>query len=214
MKGIDAYKKYVAIKLHFQTNYDYFKFSGKAKASRHSYETRRDKHIFDKLAKIYDSEQYELLLVANFLDNKNVWIGDIATDVGRQRYLALKKKLQSLQHHFKEDMLRIKEEIDTGVVKSFDEIFSVVSDESCWPHLIEMMMQQDISIETFIIMNKILNFLPKMGKLISDDLVWPEVATLISKYSPFVRVDLKPFRAIMKSTFLSSTSQKTLDART
>ena len=211
MKGFDAYKKYVAIKLHFQSNYDYFKFAGKAKASHHSYETRRDKHIFDRLAKIYDSDQYELLLVANFLDNKSVWIGDVATDTGRQRYLALKKKLQSLQHHFKQDMLRIKEDIDNRVVLSFDQVFCVVSEESCWPHLIELMMQQDISMETFIIMNKILNFLPKMEKLISDDLVWPEVHTLIVKYSPFVKVDLKPFRAIMRSTFVYSKPHKSLD---
>lgn len=212
MKGYDAYRKYVAIKLHFQTSYDYFKFAGKAKASRESFENRRDRHVFDRLAKVYDDEQYELLLVANFLDNSDVWIGTIASEQGRQKYLALKKRLQSLQYQFKQDMDKIKSSIDAGIIKSFDDVFSCVSDDSTWPYLVDLMTQQDITLESFIIMNKVLNFLPRMSKTINEDLVWPELHKLITKYSPFVRVDVKPFRTIMRNAFLA-TQQKTLDVR-
>lgn len=210
MNGFDAYKKYVAIKLHFQTDYDYFKFSGKVKASRESFETRRDRRIFERLAKIYDADQYELLLVANLIDDADVWIGDIAAEPGRQKYLIMKKKLQSLRYVFQLDMSRIRDDIDDGVVPTFDSIFKVVLEDACWPHIVSLMVQQDISLESFIIMNKILNFMPRTSKYITDDLVWPEIAKLISKYSPFVKVDLKPFRAIMKNTFLDS-EQKNLD---
>ena len=210
MKGYDAYKKYVAIKLHFQTNYDYFKFGGKAKASRESFDNRRDKHIFDRLAKVYDDEQYELLLVANFLDNSDVWIGTISSEQGRQKYLSLKKRLQSLQYQFKQDIEKIRSSIDTGVIKSFDDVFLPHSEDSTWPYLVDLMTQQDITLETFILMNKVLNFLPRMSKTISEDLVWPEICKVITKYSPFVRVDVKPFRSIMKSAFVSP-EQKMLD---
>jgi hypothetical protein len=210
MNAFDAYKKYVAIKLHFQTDYDYFKFSGKVKASKESFDNRRDRRIFERLAKLYDSDQYELLLVANLIENADVWIGDIATEAGRQKYLNMKKKLQSLQYTFKQDMSRIKDDIDGGVVPDFDSIFKLVLEDACWPHVVSLMVQHDISLESFIVMNKILNFMPRTSKHITDDLVWPEIAKLISNYSPFVRVDLKPFRAIMKSTFLDS-EQKNLD---
>lgn len=210
MKGYDAYRKYVAIKLHFQTNYDYFKFAGKAKASRESFESRRDKHIFDRLAKVYDDEQYELLLVANFLDNSDVWIGTIASEQGRQKYLALKKRLQSLQYQFKQDVEKIKSSIDAGIIKTFDDVFLPQSEDSTWPYIVDLMTQQDITLETFIIMNKVLNFLPRMSKTITDDLVWPELCKVITKYSPFVRVDVKPFRSIMKNAFVAP-QQKLLD---
>lgn len=212
MKGYDAYRKYVAIKLHFQTDYDYFKFAGKAKASRESYESRRDRHIFDKLAKIYDEQQYELLLVANFLDGSDAWIGNIASDQGRQKYLSLKKRLQSLQYEFRQNMELIQSAIDSGFVQSFDELFKNDGDEVSWPYIIGMLTQQDITLESFIIMNKILNFLPKLASSIEEDLVWPEIYRLITKYSPFVRVDLKPFRAIMKSVFIP-VEQKSLARR-
>lgn len=211
MKAFDAYKMYVAIKLHFQTDYDYFKFSGKARASRESFEHRKDRHIFEKLVKIYDADQYQLLLVSNFIHKPDVWIGDIASEQGRQRYLELKKKMQSIQHTFKQDVARIKSDIEANVVDSFDGLFRMTDD--CWPHLVSMMTQHDISIETFIIMNKILNFLPKMSKVITDDIVWPEICRLITKYSPFIRVDLKPFREILKKEFVTDAPTKTLARR-
>lgn len=210
MKAFEAYKKYVAIKLHFQGNYDYFKFAGKAKVSKTSFETRKDKYVFEKLAKIYDDEQYELLLVSNFLDNANVWIGEIASDVGRQKYLSLKKKLQSLQYEFKQDMTQIKERIDDGTISSFDSLFTEVPDDNPYPHIVALLVQNDISLESFIIMNKILNFIPSIQKRIADDILWPEVLKLITKYSGFVKVDVKPFTQIMKNTFLS-TKEKSLD---
>lgn len=210
MNGFDAYKKYVALKLHFQTSYDYFKFAGKAKTSKDSYNNRRDKHIFERLAKVYSNDDYELLLLANLSDNPEVWIGDIASESGRQRYLNLKKRFQSLQYIFKQDMNRLRDEIDSGVVASFDDLFNSIPDDSGWPHIISLTIQNDISMESFIIMNKILNFLPKTSKHITDDLVWPEIQNLVFKYSPFIRVDLKVFRKIMKETFLSH-SEKNVD---
>lgn len=203
MKGYDAYRKYVAIKLHFQTNYDYFKFAGKAKVSRESYETRRDKHIFERLAKVYDEDNYELLLLANFLDSSDTWIGTIASEQGRAKYISLKKRLQSLQYEFKQNMERIKSDLDYAIIPSFDSLFSKPYNGDPWPHIVSLLTHQDITLESFIIMNKILNFLPRISKHVEDDLVWPEIYKLVTKYSPFVRVDLKPFKDIMKKTFLS-----------
>lgn len=203
MKGYDAYRKYVAIKLHFQTNYDYFKFAGKAKVSRESYETRRDKHIFERLAKVYDEDNYELLLLANFLDSSDTWIGTIASEQGRAKYISLKKRLQSLQYEFKQNMERIKSDLDYAIIPSFDSLFSKPLNDDSWPHIVSLLTHQDITLESFIIMNKVLNFLPRISKHVEDDLVWPEIYKLVTKYSPFVRVDLKPFKDIMKKTFLS-----------
>lgn len=210
MKAFDAYNMYVAIKLHFQTNYDYFKFSGKAKTSRHSFDTRRDKLIFERIAKVYDEEQFKLLLVANFLTNQNAWIGDITSEQGRQRYTLLKKRLQSLQYQFKQDLETIKSNIESRPEMEFDDVFRIVDEESNFPLIVDLMIQNDITMETFIVINKILNFMPKLSKSITDDLVWPEIAKLIQKYSPFVIVDIKVFRAIMKDVFLNSGKQKIL----
>ena len=50
--GYEAYKKYLAIKLHFtKDRYDYFKFNGQTKASYESFIQRNDKYFFIKTAR-------------------------------------------------------------------------------------------------------------------------------------------------------------------
>jgi hypothetical protein len=200
MNAYDAYRKYVAIKLHFQQkDYDYFKFAGVAKVSREKFETRNDKYFFQRIAKVYNEEQFEQLLVANFISNKSGWIGDIFSDEGRKRLLEWKKNQQSLEYLFEQDLQSIKQLIDDGEISSFDEMFSCVDD---WPELVTMVFQSAIKIETFIIMNKVLNFFPKMDSQIQDTLVWPELRLMCTKYSPFIKVDVKRYKKIMRKIFV------------
>jgi len=201
MNAYDAYRKYVAIKLHFQQkDYDYFKFAGVAKVSREKFETRNDKYFFQRIAKVYNEEQFEQLLVANFISNKSGWIGDIFSDDGRKRLLEWKKTQQALEYLFEQDLQAIKQLIDDGEISSFDDIFSCVDND--WPELVTMVFQSAIKIETFIIMNKVLNFFPKMDSQIADTLVWPELRLMCTKYSPFIKVDVKRYKKIMRKIFV------------
>jgi hypothetical protein len=202
MNAYDAYKRYVALKLHFQQkDYDYFKFSGSAKVSREKFETRNDKYFFQRIAKLYDDKQLEQLLVANFIVNKSAWIGEVLSDDGRTRYIEYKKTIQALEYNFQEDMNAIKQLIDVGDLPSFDSIFIIVRGDD-WPELVTLTLHKTIRVESFIIINKILNFLPKMNGHIEDSIVWPEMYQLCRKYSPFLNVDVKRYRTIMKNIFL------------
>lgn len=201
MNAYDAYRKYVAIKLHFQQkDYDYFKFAGVAKVSREKFETRNDKYFFQRIAKVYNEEQFEQLLVANFILNKSGWIGDIFSDDGRKRLLEWKKTQQSLEYLFEQDLQTIKQLIDDTEISSFDDLFLCQDGE--WPELVTMALQNAIRIETFIIMNKVLNFFPKIDSKIADTIVWPELKQLCVKYSPFIKVDVKRYKKIMRKIFV------------
>jgi len=49
--GFEVYKMYLALKQHFtKDNYDYVKYRGKVTASEKSFEERRDRYFFKKLA--------------------------------------------------------------------------------------------------------------------------------------------------------------------
>lgn len=205
MDGFGVYRKYVALKLHFQQKkYDYFKFSGVAKVSREKFELRNDKYFFHRIAKVYDDTQVEQLFVSNFVINKNVWIGDIVSEIGRKNYLEYRKKHQSLEYIFSEDMKRIQQLIISGALRSFDVLFESTDCDN-WPEIVALTMQETICLETFIIMNKVLNFMPKISAKIDDTLVWPEVQQLSKKYAPFIQVDVKRFKKIMKNTFVEKT---------
>jgi T4 gene Gp59 loader of gp41 DNA helicase/T4 gene Gp59 loader of gp41 DNA helicase C-term len=202
MDGYGAYKKYVALKLHFQQkDYDYFKFSGSAKVSREKFESRNDKYFFHRIAKIYDEKQLECLLVANFILNKNVWIGDVVSETGRTAYLQYKKRHQSLEYSFTQDMEKIRSLVETGELDSFDALFTSEAEDN-WPEIVALTLHQTIQLETFIIMNKVLNFMPRLNSKIEDTLVWPELHQLAKKYSPFITVDVKRFKEVMKKTFV------------
>lgn len=202
MNGYDAYKKYVALKLHFQqSDYDYFKFSGSVKVSREKFDTRNDKYFFDRIAKLYTEKQFEQLLVANFVLNKDCWVGDILSDHGRTIYTNWKKTYQSLEYIFTEDMKRLQSMISDSDISHFDELFDVVGDSN-WPDIVSVVFQHGIKMESFIIMNKALNFIPRIDKKIDDEIVWPEFKHLCIKYSPFLDVDIKKYKNIMKNIFV------------
>jgi hypothetical protein len=63
----EAYKDYLALRNHFNNEkYDYFLYNGKVSGSVASFEKRKDRFFFEKLAKHRDPHG---LMVANFVYN-------------------------------------------------------------------------------------------------------------------------------------------------
>ena len=62
MTGFEAFTLYYTLKLHFTTDYDYFKYNGKSSVSIDAFEKRKEKYHFYKLSrKIQDSEYKEFV---------------------------------------------------------------------------------------------------------------------------------------------------------
>ena len=107
MEAFQAYKTYVAIKNHFTSkSYDFFKYGGRTKASRTTFEKRNDKYFFHKLSKRRDVVDY---LVANFIYNDSTtWVGDfINNEQSDKHYLRLVKVRESLSYIFSQDLDRL-----------------------------------------------------------------------------------------------------------
>jgi len=178
-----AYKKYVSLKLHFSTkNYDYFKYMGAVRVSYDAYENRRDKILFNKACKLYNKPEYLGLLISSFLESPNAWIGDILSDSGENKFIEWKRRIQSLRYRFSEDLDYIKNYIDDNSI-SFDELFKK---ENPYPKIVKMALQNQINVETFLIMNSVLNFIPKIDSFIDDTVLWDSYKTKCIKYSPFI----------------------------
>ena len=75
-EGFDAYKTYLALKRHFTSDYDYFKYNGKVRAGVESFLKRNDRFFFRKLAKKYDDKELVDFFVSNFIVSDN-WIGNL-----------------------------------------------------------------------------------------------------------------------------------------
>ncbi|HIE49089.1 MAG TPA: hypothetical protein EYP94_03210, partial [Gammaproteobacteria bacterium] len=67
LEAFDAYKMYLAIRLHFQSpNYDFVKYNGEIRCSQDSFMKRNDRYFFHKLSKRYNRPELQDFLVANF----------------------------------------------------------------------------------------------------------------------------------------------------
>src|SRR6056300_578565 len=85
-EGLNAYKTYLAIRNHFNTDYDYFKYNGKLKVSNDSFLKRRDKFFFAKLERNYRNNELVYFFVANFLDNDSSWSGSLVGSESEKKY--------------------------------------------------------------------------------------------------------------------------------
>lgn len=187
MTPYEAYQLFLALKMHFtQPQYDYFKYNGKVNATIQTYEKRRDKFQFAKLAKHKDPMGY---LVAQYAaGNFTGWVGDLFGEEGERVYTEYLARRQSLAYLFQSDLEKLEED--------FVSKFKVKNGQH--PELLVMLRQSNISIETFTILNNLLIFFPIWDKKILDTVVWPAYRDRSLKYSSFISFDKSKYKSFIR----------------
>ncbi|MGA1713425.1 MAG: hypothetical protein ACO4CS_19245, partial [bacterium] len=61
---------------------------------------------------------------------------------------------------------------------------------------------KQISMETFVILNNILNFIQQFDERITETLAWKDVRRTVIKYSPFVTIDTVKYKHTLKEKVL------------
>jgi len=182
--AFDVYVYYLALKRHFTSEYDFFKYNGKVKANSHSFENRKDKFFFYKLSKMPDAEQ---LILANLLENPQIWVGDLIENKAHEVYQQWLKKQQSLTYVFRTDISELdQDDPDSDLMTNGDH-----------PNLLRLYVADKISIETLIILDDVLNFFPYWEKKIRDKILWTDINKRVKKYRPFLSYDKAKMRKIV-----------------
>ena len=205
MTGFEAYKLYVSLKQHFSihNDYNFVKYNGKTKLNGCAYESRNDKYFFEAVG---NKQKKDLLqyFVANFAyhGSDEVWIGDLYSKASEDVYFNWKKRVQSLSYIFEEDL---KEVNDFLIVRGleFDRLFDVEDGEH--PIIFRFVQQKMIEVESYIIMDKILNFSKRIGKNITDSLIFPTEQYRYDRYAEFLNLNnTERYRDIMKGVFCNA----------
>jgi len=192
----ESYKLYNALKLHFETNYDAVKYNFKSNVSPQSFFKRKDKFFFAKLAKTYESELKEFY-VANF-KNDVKYVGDMLNEGGERYYREHKKVMESLTYRFQNDINKLN---DMDV--SFDSLLE--AEDNSHPLIVKLWLQEEILLETIVILDSILGFVERENKKIADTIIWPDIYRKIMKYKPFVKFDRDKCLHLLKETFTNAT---------
>lgn len=185
MTGYEAFSLYHVLKLHFTTDYDYFKYNGKCNISIEAFEKRRDKYHFYKLSRKFERDDYHEYVVANLLNNDNCWAGTLLEDDANEVHMKRMAIIQALSYNFKNDCMVI---ADSGGIND------LLKTEGEYPTLLTMALQRVITIETLCILNSMMNFMPMWSRKIQDDIRYPTLHRKWTKYTPFIHFDRDNYR--------------------
>lgn len=172
-----VYKCYISLKLHFTSDYDFFEYKGKVKASYDSLQSRNDKMLFEKIAKHRDPYTY---ILSNFVVNNQLYVGDFE-EANYERY---KRVTGSLKHIFQNSISKL------------GDIRKSITVQNSQSELMNMYMSGKIEPEVMCILDKIFGFLDYWSKNLTA-LYYVNIIQGLRKYSPFLQVDLEEYKKLI-----------------
>jgi len=198
MEGLRAYQKYLAIKLHFTSDYDYFKYGGKSRSAASSFEKRKDVLFFRKIERRFSDEELTDYFVANFVeDSTSRWIGELSSLKSEKTYAAWKRKMESFTYEFKNEMISLRDISDDPA-----SLWRVESNQH--PKVLQLYLANKLSIESMLASNRVLKYIPMWDKNIEEHFIWPDVSKRLKKYDGFLRLDISKIKEAMKEVFHES----------
>lgn len=200
MDGYQTYQAYLAIKAHFTTDsFDATRY-GKTKANYNSFEKRNDKSFFNYIAKRFTDQEIKPFFISNMIKGDQ-YIIDLADDLDEsiKTFHGWKKRMGRLKYLFENDCKNIKSFMDEKGV-SFDETFN--ANKKKYPIVMRLMMENHISLETYVVLEKVFNLSKQYNKTYLDDHIYDSYALRVRKYcSYFKMVDVKEYKGILKDIF-------------
>jgi len=191
MSPFETYQHYLSLKNHFTNpKYDFFKYGAKTRASITSFNKRRDKYWFEKTSRKYGDKEVVDFLVSNFVaadSPSNLWIGEIINS-GERTYQEWMRRQQSLTYLFKEQSSEL------FLEKKLEDVLGCSKGH---PPVLKKFLSGKLSLETFVIYNRIFSFAEDFDKKLLDP-VWETVSLKIKKYSPFINIDKFHYKKILR----------------
>jgi hypothetical protein len=185
MTPFQCAKCYLALKMHFTTDrYDIFKYNGRVSLSREGFEKRKDRYRLEKMSRQKDDAEIVQFFVANF-SRKHDYSG-LFDDQSETRFKQWAAYQESLSYNFGNEVKKLFEDAQEDGMCYNDVFFS---DEHQHPPVLTAYLGKEISIETFIILDRLNSFTAKMV----GDVVTEGILRTARKYEPFFKVDLEVY---------------------
>ena len=196
------FRLYHSIRLHFTTNYDFFKYRGKTAKFGDGMEKRGKNFIF-RLEKKYGDEFANFLVCMFISYSKDNYRLDQFIGVENDKiYSQWRSRLGSLPYHFEQDLNFLK---DLDV--SFNDMFkcSVIKNgvkSKSHPMILKHYIKNDICLETLIIIDIVLGYFQHWDRSMENDFMWKDLHFKIKKYKPFLSISKEKYKKILKKVFV------------
>jgi len=197
-KGFFAYKLFKATWLHFNTDYDFFKYSGKVEGTLAVFNKRSDKYSFVKLGRLFDqhnmivNEDSTYFLALCFYHNPKIWVHDVFDLQQMDRFIAWREDQNNREQLLTDQLTPIKD-----TFKSL-----IVCEENAYPKLFEMVQGNQINLETLIILDYFMHLTEGWNKNLQNDIIWQTFYKQYLNFRPFIYeykyFDIDKYKAIIK----------------
>lgn len=190
-KAYKSYIEYMAVKKHFDTPaYDYFKSAGKVKCGFNKFASRSDVIHFNRAGRL---DNFRDLLVANLSLNTKLWIVDILDENGMSTLRDFKSKIQRMSYLVAQSSKNV-------LKKDFAENFVINGDD--YPFLMEMLLQNEISLELFTVLVNKARILPYWEEKLGGKFFVKDIIHRSKKLYPFLQIDHKKINQTIKENFV------------
>lgn len=187
MTEFQAYKMYLALKAHFQTEkYDVIEQRGRIVASHKNFLGSGKSVELRKLTKLYQDKEICDFMVANFTAGDH-WGGVFDGNAGRQ-YQDWKRRVESLRYVFNQDL-------DTLAEQAQDQDWFSVEDGR-HPVILRAFYGHKICLETLVILDALVGYRDVYDVEHAEMFMWSDTSRLIKKYRPFLKFDVNTYQSI------------------
>ena len=194
MDALETYVTYMALKQHFTSKgYDYFRSNGRVRVKPETFYKRNDRWLFTKIGEKYTDEEVVEYFLSNFVNGDSY--GGLYISDGSTVHIEWKKRMQSITYRFTSEVTDL-----INSVSHFDKLF-IISDGRD-PMILKSFYREDVSAETFVIMNHILDFFPQFTRELDDTYRWPDIEKRCLKYVKFLDIDIHKYTTILKNTII------------
>ena len=197
-----AWKTYHGMYLHFTGSYDYFKYFGNAPwgtiASMEKYFAKFEhqtgyswqRGFFTSLGKKMTKEHDLIYYYLSQLTRGKNYPSEFLDDY----YDEYRIKMESFTLHLQRNMKVVVEYMKEYDLK-FNELFEC--DGINHPPILKLLLGEDISLETFTVLDIILGFTKILDKKLIDP-IWRDQKTLCYNYKPFLEVNVDEKRRLIR----------------
>ena len=197
-----AWKTYHGMYLHFTTTYDYFKYYGNASwgtvASMEKYFAKFEhqtgfswqRGFFTALGKKYVEELDLIYYYLSQMTRGKMY----PTEFLDEYFDDYKNKMDSFSLHLQRNMKVVVEYMKEYNLE-FNELF--VGPGINHPPILKLLLGEDISLETFTVLDIILGFTKILDNKLVDP-IWRDQKTLCYNYKPFLEVNVDEKRRLIR----------------
>ena len=169
MNPYEVYRAYIALRLHFTSPYDFFKYKGAVRTSSDSYGKLPGHEVrtFEKISRLGESKTY---LVGNFLFSGSTYINDFHDDP----YIKYRRYLTNGFYLFKDEIKQLK--------VPYGQNFQVENSQT--PYILYLFNNDKVSLYTLCVLQKAFKWIDKL-----DNPFFVDQCKIINKAIGFFKYD-------------------------